>query len=271
MSVQNASGMDKDVILGFCRDTFSWGDYIDAVWDRWMSDGGLQVVRENGLPVAMCHVYNGSNDGRGAWIEGIRVHPENRRCGHARRLINHCEAISQKNGCTISQMLIETSNAASLSLSDSLRYSIMGTWNLYTLDCTAKHHDADFELNVKRKDMLSSGFRYADSWRLYRFTQDSIKRLYREQRLVFSEHNGMINGVAVLARSPDSDKTALVTIPYGDNRGIENVLSAALSVLYNRGYQRVHVLTDLESLPACAGSKRLSLYLVEKSLQHTML
>ena len=30
---------DKEKILEFCQNTFSWGDYIDEVYDFWINEG----------------------------------------------------------------------------------------------------------------------------------------------------------------------------------------------------------------------------------------
>ena len=33
IKIRRAKSSDKEEILGFCTNTFSWGDYIDQVWD----------------------------------------------------------------------------------------------------------------------------------------------------------------------------------------------------------------------------------------------
>jgi hypothetical protein len=33
-----ATVQDKDYVLDFCKNTFRWGDYIDRVWDIWISE-----------------------------------------------------------------------------------------------------------------------------------------------------------------------------------------------------------------------------------------
>jgi len=39
--IRDANALDKIQILKFCKDTFSWGDYIDQVWDFCLSEGKL--------------------------------------------------------------------------------------------------------------------------------------------------------------------------------------------------------------------------------------
>lgn len=80
IEVRPARAEDKDPILAFTQNTFSWGDYIPHVWDRWLSDsqGRIFVGLVDGRPVAMLHVavYHATG-----WMEGMRVHPEFRRMG----------------------------------------------------------------------------------------------------------------------------------------------------------------------------------------------
>ena len=41
MEIRNATSLDKNSVLKFCKDTFSWGDYIDKVWSSWLEEGNL--------------------------------------------------------------------------------------------------------------------------------------------------------------------------------------------------------------------------------------
>ncbi|MEW6604358.1 MAG: N-acetyltransferase, partial [Thermoproteota archaeon] len=56
MKIRTAKRSDKEEILSFCVNTFSWGDYIDRVWDYWFRTGRLFVVEDGGRSIAMSHV-----------------------------------------------------------------------------------------------------------------------------------------------------------------------------------------------------------------------
>ena len=47
---------DKDEILSFCINSFSWGDYINRVWDYWYTEknGQLFVVESGGGRRLLC-------------------------------------------------------------------------------------------------------------------------------------------------------------------------------------------------------------------------
>ncbi len=53
MKVRLAKKSDKDTILQFCTDTFTWGDYIDRVFDIWYQEpyGELFVAEESNYKV----------------------------------------------------------------------------------------------------------------------------------------------------------------------------------------------------------------------------
>ena len=69
MKIRQAKSSDKKEILGFCTNTFSWGDYIDQVWDYWFSDknGRLFVAEDEGKKLGVSHVAICPGS-RAAWL-----------------------------------------------------------------------------------------------------------------------------------------------------------------------------------------------------------
>jgi N-acetylglutamate synthase-like GNAT family acetyltransferase len=133
MSVRKTTNNDKQAVLEFCKNTFSWGDYIADVWDSWIDEGNFLIIHENNLPVAICHasLYK---DGKQVWIEGIRVNEHFRRKGHASKLVKESEKIGKQNGCDTAYMLIASTNKKSLELARKLNYAIFETWYFYSLE-----------------------------------------------------------------------------------------------------------------------------------------
>ena len=109
--IRKANDSDKDTVLKFCKNTFSWGDYVEYVWDYWLKEDNL-LVYENSNPVGICHALTSRNQ---LWIEGIRVSPIHRRQKIASQLISFSEKIGLTNNIPSSFMLVDTSNNASLS------------------------------------------------------------------------------------------------------------------------------------------------------------
>ena len=52
--IRLANSNDKTQVLKFCQKTFSWGDYIEQVWDYWISEGNL-FLYEKEAPVGISH------------------------------------------------------------------------------------------------------------------------------------------------------------------------------------------------------------------------
>ena len=77
--IREAISSDKHHILEFCQNTFSWGDYIEDVWDYWISEGILLVYVKNN-PIGISHAVFLKDH---VWIEGIRINPDFGRQGIA--------------------------------------------------------------------------------------------------------------------------------------------------------------------------------------------
>lgn len=112
ITVRPANSTDKDAILAFCQDTFSWGDYIPEVWDDWLANtrGKIFVAVEGGRPIGMIHAAF-LRDGV-AWMEGMRVHPEYRRLGAASAMDAAARAYALESGAMLARLATAESNLA---------------------------------------------------------------------------------------------------------------------------------------------------------------
>ncbi len=128
--IREAHSDDKIPILKFCKNTFSWGDYIEQVWDFWLSEGSL-FVYEKQIPIGVCHAFYSKNQ---IWIEGIRIDPNFRKQKIASQLVTYAELHGKMQNALYSFMLIDTENSTSLSMAKSLGYQISQTWNFYSLE-----------------------------------------------------------------------------------------------------------------------------------------
>ena len=127
--IRDATNFDKKHILEFCKNTFSWGDYISDVWNYWLSEGNLFLF-EKESPTGICHAFYLKDQ---IWIEGIRIDPDFRRCKIASSLVQHAESIGKEKHAIFSYMLIDTENSQSMEMADSLGYDVFQTWNFYSL------------------------------------------------------------------------------------------------------------------------------------------
>lgn len=269
MKITLANKFDKKIVLEFCKNTFSWGDYIEYVWDYWIKDGNLLVIRKNKRPIAICHVVIFSEDSR-IWIEGIRVDNNFRRKGFATKLVKKSENLGLQKNCLYSYMLIESKNTKSLQLARKLGYVKDEKWNFFSLTpkknrSVPKIHFANLSSNVIPPN--DNNLSYVKSWRWIPFMKH-VKNLIKQKRIIYSNYD-KINSIAVLTDSEHFDSTLLVTLLTGKEIGIKKILQFIQNFAFKKEYKRIQILTKLKSLPALPDlEKRLIFYLMKKRLRN---
>jgi GNAT superfamily N-acetyltransferase len=112
IEVRPARAEDKNAIVAFCQNTFSWGDYIPDAWDDWLVDpsGRILVGVIGHQPVGMIHVaFLGNGE---AWMAGMRVHPDFRRQGVGTAVDAAGRAYARECGCHIARLATSIKNIA---------------------------------------------------------------------------------------------------------------------------------------------------------------
>lgn len=122
IDVRPARAEDKANILAFCRNTFSWGDYIPDVWDDWLmfAGGQLLIATVNEQPAGVVHVALLENNV--AWMEGMRVNPDYRRQGVARVLNARAVEFARERSCVAAQLVTSTKNVAAQAMLEASNY-----------------------------------------------------------------------------------------------------------------------------------------------------
>ena len=175
--IRIAKESDKKSILKFCKNTFSWGDYIEQVWDYWLSENHL-FLYEKEFPIGICHAFY-SNDQ--IWIEGIRIEPSFRRKKIASELVKHAEFVGKEMGISQSYMLIDTENSSSLSMASSLDYEIFQTWNFYSL---VPKHTENSNIEFENSLDLKLYPNYVKSWRWFPIDENALSKLSQQKKII---------------------------------------------------------------------------------------
>ena len=269
MEIRKAISSDKTSVLEFCKNTFSWGDYISDVWDYWISEGNLLVSIIEKTSVAICHSSFLGNDQ--LWIEGIRVKKNLRRKGLAKNLVKNSEIIGKKNNCKISKMLIESTNENSLKLAENLNYKKESKWDFYTLLPKEKITSKDVKFASDEKIFLNHIYKltsdYVKSWRWVPLSREIISKLINEEKILILEKNETLVGLAILTDSEHFDKTLMITLVLGTNEVLNKILSKIQNFAFKKNYKRIQILTKLEHIPDHEGlEKKLSFFLMKKIL-----
>ena len=258
MEIREANSFDKISVLKFCKDTFSWGDYIDKVWSSWLEEGNLFLF-EKQFPVGICHAFYFQNQ---IWIEGIRIDPNFRRQKIGSKLIIHAELIGKKTNALFSYMLIDTENKKSISMANSLNYEVFQTWNYYSL---IPKKNSNFKIEfVKSIDSDIFPF-YVDSWRWIETTKKILLDLSTQNKIISSTLNGKTS-VAIIGDYKHLDKTLIVTLFSGSFETLFELLSYLQNHAFEKNYERIQILTknELESFDSL--EYKISFNLMKKSL-----
>ena len=256
--IRDANGLDKNLILKFCKDTFSWGDYIDQVWDFWLSEGNLFLF-EKQFPIGICHAFYSKNQ---IWIEGIRIDPNFRKQNIATKLVKHAESIGKEKNIQFSYMLIDTENISSLSLANSLGYTVFQTWNFYSLIPKRNlNHDVIFEKSLNRQ--LYS--HYVNSWRWFPIDDAILSTFYEQNKIVKSSIDGE-DSIAIITDSEHFAKTLIVTLFSSSQNTTLQIISFLQNYGMEKNYERIQILTK-EKLPSFDTLEhKISFHLMKKSL-----
>jgi GNAT superfamily N-acetyltransferase len=240
LNIREANIEDKIHVLKFCTDTFSWGDYIDQVWDYWLSEGNLFVC-ENQFPIGICHAFYSKDQ---IWIEGIRIDPNFRRQKIASELVKHAESIGKEKNISFSYMLIDTQNTNSLSMANSLNYDIFQTWNFYSLNPkTNSNYIIDFEKSLDCKLYTH----YVKSWRWIPLDDEQVPLFSQQNKIIKSSIDGNTS-LAIITDSEHFDRTMIVTLFSDNNDTAIQILSFLQNYALNKNYQRIQILT-IDKLP----------------------
>ena len=256
--IRNAKFSDKHQVLKFCQNTFSWGDYVEHVWDFWLTEDFLFVC-ENQFPVGICHAFFSKNQ---LWIEGIRVDPNFRNQKIASKLIKHAESIGKKNNALFSFMLIDIENSISLSMAKSLEYAIFQTWNFYSLE-----PDKNSNFNILFTNSLDNHLctHYVKSWRWIPIDSTIISELSKQNKVIQSNIDGKTS-TAILSDSEHFENTLIVTLFSSSKKTTSQIILFLQNHAIENNYNRIQILTK-EKLPHFELLEhKLSFHLLRKNL-----
>mgnify|MGYP003791522357 FL=1 len=256
--IREANSLDKIQILKFCIDTFSWGDYIDQVWDSWLSEGNLFIF-EKQFPVGICHAFYSEDQ---IWIEGIRIDPNFRRQKIASKLVKHTESVGKEKNISFSFMLIDTENTSSITMANSLDYDIFQTWNFYSL---MPKRNSNYNVHFGKFLNRQLYTHYVKSWRWLPVDDTTLSTFYQQNKIIKSNVDGK-ESIAILTDSEHFDNTLIVTLFSGSQNTTLQVISFLQNYGIEKSYERIQILTK-EQLPLFDSLEhRISFHLMKKSL-----
>jgi hypothetical protein len=258
LRIREANNLDKISVLKFCKNTFSWGDYVEQVWNFWISEGHL-FLGQKPEPVGICHAFYSDDQ---VWIEGIRIESTFRRQNVASELVKHAEIIGLAKNLSFSYMLIDTENSVSISMARSLNYELFQTWNFYSIEPrNNSNYNVTFEKSINSKSFPH----YVQSWRWLPIDDVTLKSFYEQNRIVNSSIDNK-NSIAIITESKHFDRTLIVTLFSNSDESVCEILSFLQNFGWEKNYDRIQILTK-EKLPNFDSLEyKISFHLMKKFL-----
>jgi RimJ/RimL family protein N-acetyltransferase len=92
--------------------TWSWGDYIPEVWDKWLKEksGRVFIATIDGVPVGITHLSIDKT--HEVWLGGARTDPNYRRMGVATAITKKCLDYAKGKGAKVARLTTESDNTA---------------------------------------------------------------------------------------------------------------------------------------------------------------
>ena len=265
MVIRNALETDKSSVLEFCKNTFSWGDYIEDVWEIWKSKRRLYVMEDEGKVVG---VYNLVISEKQAWVEGMRIHPDYRRRGLGKKMLAHAESISSSK---TRRLIIESENYPSIRLVESMGYHLEDKWQLYSLVPQNERSSVKNAVDLSEIEALIDSSTYADSWKWLPLEQEEIRQLMREKRIIISNKSGTTSAIGIWNRPSDIPQTLQIGYVNGSHDGVLDILRFVQNKALELNCKRIQVFA-LEKLPLHMSilNKKSLFYLMRKDQEKSI-
>jgi GNAT superfamily N-acetyltransferase len=254
LKIRAAKSSDRQEILSFCINTFSWGDYIGRVWDYWFRTGRLFVVEEDGRKIAMSHVVL-CPDGKSVWLEGVRVHPDYRRTKVATQLMEKMIEYGRKRGARQASAIVAVTNVASQRMVESNGFEIISRWAYYGTDEKPAREKSAARLAtsgdlaeiwqyLQHSDIYRlSGKRYVKSWHWYALDRNILRGFVREKSVIVA--GNPIDAVALVNRRGYWDRDNVMQIVYLDSlakSSLRQLVSFATNMYTDGRFRELQIL-----------------------------
>jgi ribosomal protein S18 acetylase RimI-like enzyme len=258
IKIRRAEKSDKNHILSFCSNTFSWGDYIDDIWDSWYAEkrsGQLLVAEYYNEPIALSHVAI-CPDKKSIWLEGLRVHPSHRRSKVASNLIEKMIEYGRKQGANQASAIVASENLPSQRMMEKNGFEVISRWTYYSVDqkkIQKQKSDArsatteEFE-NIWRYLEQSpvyqlSAKRYAQSWHWYMLDRKTLRNFIDQGCVVVAGKT--VDGIALTNRCSYMSNTNVLQIVYLDSTSassLKHLISFAINLYIDDKFDRLQII-----------------------------
>lgn len=208
--VRKAYVSDREVVFRFCEKTWSWGDYVPKVWDRWLKEknGGVFVATIDGMPVGISHL-NVDKPGE-VWLSAARTDPNYRRMGVATAITRKCLEYAKKKEAKVARLVTGSNNKAAQAVVKKLGFKSVAEFvEMVTKNVTDERSKKS---RFAEKDEIEEIWSYLQNSKTFRsaaglytvlfhwfsLEKAALKRFVEEQKAIVHENEkGELNGLTL--------------------------------------------------------------------------
>jgi GNAT superfamily N-acetyltransferase len=242
-------------VLRFCQNTFEWGDYIEHVWDYWLTDpsGKLFVTTVEDMPIAVTHVAIVK---RGeAWVEGARVAPEFRRMGVASLLNDASFEWALRRGAKVVRAVTDSTNLVAQKALVGLGFRFVSEWVMMEFDgCQL---EASEHVRFAEKSDLeavwgflrgSEGFRKSGGlftvvFRWKSLGKSDLRKFVAKRMTIVCEHDRALRGLVLFddtVKDTWRENSLQTCYVDGDFTAVLDLGRFMKAIFYEAGVTRIH-------------------------------
>jgi RimJ/RimL family protein N-acetyltransferase len=254
--VRKARSSDRVAVFRFCEKTWSWGDYVPKVWDKWLKErnGGIFVATVDSVPVGISHLS--VDRPYEVWLSAARTDPNYRRMGVATAITRKCLEYAKKKGAKVARLVTESNNKAAQAVVEKLGFKQVAEFvEMVTEDVkderSKKSRWAEKDQLEKIWNYLQSSETYGKAAGLYTILfhwfsldKDALKRFVEEQKAIVHENEkGELNGLTLIddatARQWHED-TIQTSYIDGDNNAVLDMMRFFESYCHGLAVKKIY-------------------------------
>ena len=210
--VRKARVSDRKAVFKFCEKTWSWGDYIPEVWDKWLKEksGRVFIATTDGVPVGITHLS--IDKPHEVWLGGARTDPNYRRMGVATAITQKCLDYAKRKGAKVVRLTTESDNIAAQAVIKKLGFKPIAEFVEMTTENIAEEEnstnskwaeesEADAALNYLQ---TSESYRkaaglYTTLFHWFSLEKHDLKRFVEQRKAILHlSERGEIDGLTLI-------------------------------------------------------------------------
>ncbi|MEM3622394.1 MAG: GNAT family N-acetyltransferase [Candidatus Bathyarchaeia archaeon] len=259
ISVRKAKKSDSEAVFNFCKKTWSWGDYIPNVWDKWLKDknGRVFIATINNVPVGISHLsIDKPNE---VWLSGARTDPKYRRMGVATAITTKCLEYAKKKGAKVARLVTESDNAAARTLLQKLGFKQIAEYVEMTTEKITEEKSKNSKWMEENEikavwDYLqnSEGYRkaaglYTVLFHWFSLEKNDLKRFIKQRKAILhANEEDKIDGLTLIedATAQEWHKNTIQTCYIdGDSNAVLDMIKFLKNHCYNMGIKKIYGFT----------------------------